>query len=158
MIKILDTPEVALVVSEMPHLYVRNISPFDCKLIREDKKQFPYRQTAPLDFTVEDKINRKFYPVTFEDYINDEDSFKFDGASIPKPFHSFVGHNGNPKFLLAAFFHDIHCIHKDLIGYDRKLSSVLFKELLLSCGTLEWKANTMFTIVDLFQRTKKWKP
>jgi len=84
--------------------------------------------------------------------------YTWDGASIPFGFRWILGGKGNPQFLVASCVHDKLCENKNLIEYDRHLSSLIFKELLLSCGCSKIKANIMFAAVDNFQKMiKGWK-
>ena len=85
-------------------------------------------------------------------------SYTWDGASIPFGFRWILGGKGNPKFLVASCVHDKMCENKYLVNYNRKLSSIIFKELLLSCGLSKIKANIMFQTVNNYQRmVRGWR-
>lgn len=82
----------------------------------------------------------------------------YDGATIP-----FGIGKGDMRLLIPALFHDLMCEDKSLVNYDRRLSSEIFKETLISCGVSEVQAKVMSTIVDIYQiplfiyaRVKKW--
>lgn len=84
--------------------------------------------------------------------------YTWDGASIPFGFRWMLGGKGNPQFLIASCVHDKMCENKHLIDYDRPLSSLIFKELLLACGCSNLKANIMYQAVNNFQKlVKGWK-
>lgn len=84
--------------------------------------------------------------------------YTWDGATIPFGFRWILGGKGNPQFLIASCVHDKMCECKWLIDYNRELSSLVFKELLLACGCSDLKANIMYMAVNNFQRLiKGWK-
>ena len=59
---------------------------------------------------------------------------------------------GNMKLLIPALFHDITCERKELVFYERKLSSLIFKALLLECKVPFIKAVLMYYAVDNYQK------
>lgn len=84
--------------------------------------------------------------------------YTWDGASIPFGFRWILGGKGNPEFLIPSCVHDKICENKRLIGYNRELSSLIFKELLLACGCGKFRAQIMFLAVDNYQKTRKgWR-
>lgn len=88
--------------------------------------------------------------VTYEDkvyFIANETNFKYDGASI-----AFKIGKGNMKLLIPALYHDIICEDKSLVDFDRKLSSMIFKELLIQCKVNKVTAQIMYLSVDTYQR------
>ena len=78
--------------------------------------------------------------------------YTWDGASIPFGFRWILGGKGNPKFLVPSCVHDRMCEEKGLVKYNRRLSSIIFKELLISCGCGKTRANIMFGAVDNYQK------
>ena len=150
----INKPELKLISSDVPAPYARCISPFDSEEIKKDKEEFPFKQRIPVDFKIVTANNT--YNFLFEQYRNDEEGFKYDGTSLPWGIKGLLGGKGNPRFLIPAFFHDIFCNHKELLGRDRYLSSVIFKELLLANKVNGFLANTMFFAVDNFQKFQNW--
>ena len=85
-------------------------------------------------------------------------NYTWDGASIPFGFRWMLGGKGNPKFLIPSCVHDRMCEDKSLVNYNRHLSSIIFRELLISCGCSKARANIMFIAVDNFQKmVRGWK-
>lgn len=103
--------------------------------------------------------------VTYTIRYNDEEyrifipkNYAWDGATIPFGFRWILGGKGNPTFLIPSCVHDKMCECKWLVDNNRELSSLIFKELLLSCGCSKFKAQTMFLAVNNFQKLcKGWK-
>ena len=85
--------------------------------------------------------------------ISNPIGYTYDGASIP-----FKIGKGNMKLLIPALFHDLMCEDKSLVDYNRKLSSMIFKELLLQCKVSKLTANIMYESVNIYQMFMKgWK-
>jgi len=72
--------------------------------------------------------------------------YDFDGATIP-----FGIGKGDMKLQIPALFHDIVCDNKNLINYNRKLASIIFKECLIECGVNKFIAHTMYLCVEGYQ-------
>jgi len=153
-ITLVSTKEVVITCNEIPQPYARCISPFDDNKLVKDKIEFPFKQRVPVDFKI--IVANKVYDIKFSEYSNDPEGFKYDGASIPRSLHSIIGENGNPYFLIPAYFHDIFCNNKDLLERDRKLSSLVFYKLLLACKTPLKKAKIMYLAVDEYQSHQDW--
>lgn len=85
-------------------------------------------------------------------FISNKTGYCYDGATIP-----FKIGKGNMKLLIPSMFHDIMCEDKTLVDNDRKLSSMIFKELLIQCHVSKLTANIMYEAVDLYQRFQGWK-
>jgi hypothetical protein len=107
---------------------------------------------------VEDKNKKQFVTtkdtyltITFTDctslilFVNS--GYKFDGATIP-----FNIGKGNMKLLIPALFHDTMCDDKSSVNYDRHLSSLIFRELLVSCGVSKIIAQGMYLMVETYQK------
>lgn len=78
--------------------------------------------------------------------------YRWDGASIPRVFWRLIGANGESDFLDASMVHDILCENKNIVNYDRQLSSMIFREILIGSGVSKFKANLMYKCVDIFQK------
>lgn len=136
---------IKLSLNKMPHIHARAIYPTDTEEERKDKnrKQFINCITSILTVCLNDE---QFSITALKGYC-------FDGATIP-----FGIGKGNMKLLVPALFHDIMCDRKELVNFDRNLSSRIFRELLIICGVPKWKAQLMYLAVDNFQRFMKgWK-
>jgi hypothetical protein len=115
-----------------------------------------------LHENVEDKNKKQFITtkdtylgITFTDYTTlilfANSGFKFDGATIP-----FNIGKGDMRLLIPALFHDIMCDDKDVVDYNRQLSSLIFRELLIACGVNKVTAQLMYLAVDAWQRLCGW--
>jgi hypothetical protein len=135
-------------IDTIPQTYVRAINPFDCEAERKDKKKFPFKLAN--DVTMFIKYKGQNYTLFFDK------GFKWDGSSIPKILWAFIGSNADPSFLLASMPHDLVCRKHWLILNDRYLSSLIFYEILKSCGVNKFKAWIMYKAVDMYQRTQGW--
>ena len=130
-----------------PDIDCREVLP-NTPLEDKNKKPFQAMQSAILQITVRDKKgNIKGYNIT------NECGYIYDGATIP-----FKIGKGNMKLLVPALYHDIMFEDKRKIGFNRNLSSLIFRELLIQCGVKKVIAQLMYLAVDNFQRTQKgWK-
>jgi len=82
--------------------------------------------------------------------------FSYDGASIPRFLWRVVGSQYNPEFLPAALVHDWLCNNKDfIISNGVKISSLIFRDILVLSGVSKFKANIMMSAVWAFQLTRK---
>lgn len=82
--------------------------------------------------------------------------YDWDGASIPFGFRWIIGAKGSPEFLYPSLVHDRLCENKEFIDYNRKLSSIIFRELLIAYKVSKFKADIMYEAVDTFQKTQGW--
>lgn len=85
--------------------------------------------------------------------------YNWDGASIPRFFWRIVGSQYDPDFAPASMIHDWLCEHKDFIQKDGvKISSDIFRDILILYKVPEWKAKLMATAVRAYQMTQKgWR-
>ena len=128
-----------------PDIKVREVLPTDNEKIVMDKNKKPFiaQKVAVIKVTYEDKVY----------FIANETNFKYDGASI-----AFKIGKGNMKLLIPALYHDIICEDKSLVDFDRKLSSMIFKELLIQCKVNKVTAQIMYLAVDNYQKFMQgWK-
>lgn len=127
-----------------PCIAVRSILPFHTTKEKEDIKRYPFLNKRNINFFIhyKDEIYTIFLPK----------NYKWDGATIPRLFWRVIGPKGDNAFLLASMVHDKMCECKWLVKNNRKLSSLIFKELLLSSGVGEIKASIMYNAVDTYQK------
>ena len=82
--------------------------------------------------------------------------YNWNGANIPRFLWRIVGSQYNPEFLPASMVHDWLCEHKDFIIKDGvKISSDIFKNILILYGVNKAKAWIMASAVRAFQYTQK---
>jgi hypothetical protein len=82
--------------------------------------------------------------------------YNWNGANIPRFLWRIVGSQYNPEFLPASMVHDWLCENKDFILADGvKISSLIFRDILVLSGVSKFKANIMMSAVWAFQLTRK---
>jgi endonuclease G len=73
--------------------------------------------------------------------------FRYNGASVPRPFWSIVGHPLGGRVLRASGLHDWHCrMHDDDSGGAHRR----FYEGLRADGVARWRADLMYAAVRNF--------
>jgi len=73
--------------------------------------------------------------------------FQYDGASVPPMAWQVIGTPFQPRFMVAAVFHDwLYHTHQ----VDRKAANKLFYDLLIASGVREAKAAVMLAAVETF--------
>lgn len=134
-----------LYLSNDPHIHTRSVlfDESEDEIKDKNKKQFITCQDAYLDIILDNNTKIHLYA---------EKGYKFDGATIP-----FGIGKGNMKLLIPALFHDIMCDNKKIIDYNRKLSSLIFREALIHCGVNKAIASIMSFFVDNYQKFMNWK-
>lgn len=133
-----------------PDIEVRAVMPWDNDKQAKDKNRKPFKthRSALIRVLYKDKEGNEIKKIIANPTI-----YEYDGASIP-----FKIGKSNMKLLIPALFHDIICDDKSLIDYNRRLSSLIFKDLLIQCKVNKLVAETMFLAVDTYQRFMKgWK-
>lgn len=81
--------------------------------------------------------------------------YNWNGANIPRFLWRIVGSQYNPEFLPASMIHDYLCENKGfLIEHGVKISSDIFKDILILYGVSKVKAWIMATAVRGFQYTQ----
>ena len=126
-----------------PEIEVRYVMPWDDEETVEEKNKMPFLANKSALIKVVYRAQGK----EVQKIISNPSEYIYDGATIP-----FRIGKGNMKLLIPALFHDIICEDKSLVDYNRRLSSLIFKELLLQCKVNKIVAETMFLAVDIFQR------
>lgn len=101
--------------------------------------------------------------------IEIEKDYVYNGSDIPAGLEFFVGSKEDIRFLKGALPHDYVLEHKekfkDIFGKElsnaeyRRLTSLMYREVIKNTGTGTIKANVMSWCVDVFQMTlnrKAW--
>jgi len=136
---------IKLSLNKQPKIEVRAVIQSDTMKIIKDKQRKPFinKFTCILSVFLDDS----------QFTITAPSNYCYDGATIP----CGIG-KGDMQLLIPALFHDIMCEKKHLINYNRKLSSEIFKELLLLMKVNKTKAQVMYRAVNTYQKFKKgWK-
>ena len=145
-----DKEEIKIYSDSDPCVCARTTLPNMSEAEKKDIENKPFLNKRNINYFIEyqNEIYTIFIPK----------GYTWDGATIPFGFRWLLGGKGNPQFLVASCVHDKLCECKYLVNYNRQLSSVIFKELLLACGCSKFKANIMYSAVDNFQKiVKEWK-
>lgn len=120
-----------------PHTAVRTPLPSDSKEERKDKKKKPYINKVDVCFFID------YLGSHYTIYI--KKGYTWDGASCPG-FHHI------PALLDASMVHDMMCENHALIGHDRQLSSMIFREMGIASGVNKAFMYTAYYAVDNFQK------
>ena len=132
-----------------PHTAILKPLPSDTKEEKEEKKKKPYLNKTRVLWNI-DYLGKEYCFVIPKGY-------RWDGASIPRAFWFLIGSMGESDFLDASMVHDVLCENHHLVGNDRQLSSMIFREILIASGVSRIKANIMYKSVDVWQKLRgKW--
>lgn len=127
-----------------PQTGVRKPLPSDSKEERKAKLEKPFINKLEVCFNVN-------YLGTC--YIIDiPRGYCWDGSTIPRIFWRLIGSKDEPQFLNASLVHDKICENKSLVNYDRQLSSMIFREILITSGVSKVKAYIMYYAVEFYQK------
>lgn len=130
-----------------PFICTRAVLPYHPLEDRNEKPFIAYKAAVVIVKYQDKKGN------IFKKNIANESNYCYDGASIP-----FKIGKGNMKFLIPSLYHDIMCEDKRKIDYQRNLSSLIFRELLIQCGVNKVMAQIMYLAVDNYQKCiKTWR-
>jgi hypothetical protein len=165
---------LAVTFDKEPIYHDRVVKPGDEKIIVEDKKGNKITLAE----------HKKLYPYKLDNAINcfiatNKRSFSVDipadycwnGADIPSILWAFVGSKDAPCFKVPSLVHDyllefkspIYILilkNKITVAEYRRLTSLIFRDLLKTYGTKTIKSNIMSGAVQIFQATfnrKEWK-
>ena len=141
-----NNENLKIISDNQPHIEARAVLPSCNKEEIKDIKKFPFISTKNTNFFITDKTDNEEYRILIPK------GFKTDLASIPFGFRWLFGGKSNPHFIVAAIVHDKLCNDKYLIKYNRELSTLIFKELLLSSGYNKNKADVMAWAVNNYQK------
>jgi len=133
-----------------PEIEVRQVMPYDDEDTVKDKNKKPFKtnKSALIKILYRDKKGNEVKKI-----ISNPSEYQYDGASIP-----FKIGKGNMKLLIPALFHDLMCDDKSRIDFNRRLSSLIFKDLLIQCKVNKIIAQIMFLAVDNYQKFMEgWK-
>jgi len=77
--------------------------------------------------------------------------YHWDGATIPRPCWSIIGHPTDPQFALASLAHDWFCEHSETRPI-RVMGDAIFLWLLRHAGVPAWRHYAMFLAVSGYRR------
>jgi len=129
---------------------IREVTADDDYITVAHKQKYPFvaRSRAILKvFYIDKDGNQYHYGISYKP------PFYYDGATIPGGLCK-----GDTRLLEPALWHDLFCREKSKIGFNRHLSSLVFRELLLQHKVEKPTAQLMYCSVDAWQRIQKgWK-
>ncbi|DAB16854.1 TPA: hypothetical protein CPT98_07035 [Candidatus Gastranaerophilales bacterium HUM_19] len=145
-----------------PIVCVRVIETNDTPEVKQEKKDYPFK--LHNDVPVHIITNKRAFGFTIpKKYI-------WNGADIPRLFWRLIGSKTDNAFLTASMVHDYmlenkidilcrilqHCIS---MPEYRRLTSLIFREILKNSGENVIKANLMAWSVDIYQifHKRNWK-
>jgi len=145
-----------------PKVRMRVISENDSKELVKEKKKFPFKLDNHVIVTVFTSLRKFSFRI--------KASYIWNGADIPKTLFIF-GQSKDNHYLIASMIHDFLLEKKDFIYKEvlkecieiceyRRLTSLIFREILKMHKTNVIKANCMAWAVDFFQTTvnkRAWK-
>lgn len=149
MLEIYKDNDIEIYFSNTPKINVRYVLPWTNEKEAELIKSKPFLCKNKIKVLIKDKKTKKYRWTINKNYV-------WDGASIPRMFWRIIGSKTDNNFLIPSYIHDFLCENHSVIDNNRKLSSKIFKSLLLSCGTNKIKAQIMYLTVDNFQKFKGW--
>jgi len=132
-----NKPYISIVSDIEPKTIVRKRFPSDEAWEIADKKKFPYINKRAVLWTV------SFEGETYSFIV--EKNFKWDGTTC-----LFLHHI--PSLLDASCLHDKLCNKHYLVGNNRKLASIIFREIGIASGTWKWFMWLAYFLVDLYQK------
>lgn len=141
---------------------IRTLSTTDSKEETLDKKKFPFFLNKAVDITIK-TTEREF---TFNIY----EGFKWNGADLPRCFW-WLGSSRDNDYVIASMVHDYMLQYKKKIFSEileetlyvdeyRRLTSLIFREILKKHKMNPIKANVEAWFVDTYQRyfnKKMWE-
>lgn len=84
--------------------------------------------------------------------------YDWNGANVPSFAWWIIGQQKEPRFKLASCVHDFMCEHREVVGYNRYLSTLVFETNCEYFGRFNnFKRWAMFHTVDNWQKTQRWK-
>lgn len=140
--------------SDILDVRIRVISEEDTKELIKNKKKYPFELFNTVNVYIE-TTKRNFCFNVFNGYT-------WNGADIPRFLWRLVGSRTDNDFLVASMIHDyllefkVYIMKEVLKGSItkreyRRLTSLIFRELIKKQGTNTIKANIMSWCVDVFQ-------
>lgn len=120
-----------------------------------NNRQKPFYLLSPVIVIVS-------YAVTKRKYLKIQEDFTSDGCTLWRIFWLILGCPHKPEYLPASIIHDWVLEHPEIVNYDRKFSSQIFKTVLLKIGVNPVKAQIMYLAVEFWQSLtniwrNKWK-
>ncbi len=132
----------------------------------EEKLRYPYKTTVPFTLMVATNLHVYKFDLPLEkEQDSTQKSFCWNGCNIPKVFWTLLGFSkDSPQGLQASCWHDVLLYKKEYFikklknkGIDisvnqyRRLTTLIFREILKNYGVNTIKANIMSGAVGAWQ-------
>lgn len=145
--------------SPVPDVRIRVIEFGDSETVIESKKKYPFKLHNSVSVCI---ITSKR---SFQFIIHN--GFTWNGADIPRLLWRLIGSRTDNDFLLASMVHDFMLDYRGYVINEvlmsditteeyRRITSLLFREIIKKNGTKTIKANIMSFFVDNFQKFQFW--
>ncbi|MBR1775933.1 DUF1353 domain-containing protein [bacterium] len=137
-----------------PKVCLRVIESSDTPEIKQEKKDYPFKLHNNVPVTI--ITSKRIFGFTIpKKYI-------WNGADIPRIFWRLIGSKTDNAFLIASMLHDYLLdnkidIYSNVLERDisvkeyRRLTSLIFREVLKNSGENVIKSNVMSWCVDIYQ-------
>jgi len=154
-----------------PKIDTRQIQDGDDKIVIIDKtgkRTTLLQDKIKFPFISENSCSLLLQTTKKDIQIDIEGGYVYNGSDIPAGLEFFVGSKEDIRFLKGALPHDYVLEHKekfkaafgtDSVSEFRRLTSLMYREVIKNTGTGTIKANIMSWCVDIFQMTlnrKAW--
>lgn len=151
-----------ILFSPIPDVRIRVIEFGDSETVIESKKKYPFKVYNSITVCV--ATTKRVFTFCIHN------GFTWNGADIPRFLWRIIGSRTDNDFLLASMVHDFmlnfkfQIIEESLnqeitVSEYRRLTSLIFREIIKKNGTKPVKANIMSFFVDTFQKILQltWK-
>lgn len=150
-----------ILFSPVPDVMIRVIEFGDSQAVIDSKKKYPFKLHNSITVCV--GTNKRDFSFCVHN------GYTWNGADIPRFLWRLIGSRTDNDFLLASMVHDYlldfrykmmnEVLNQELSTEEyRRLTSLIFREILKHSGTKTVKANIMSWFVDFFQSFQKgWK-
>lgn len=149
MLKMIDwacDSNVLISFDREPVVAVRVIKPDMSTLEKKSITKYPFVCKKPLKVMIWDNIKFKQYIFTIKE------NYCYDGMTIPRFVWSLLGvSKEDNRGLIAALIHDYLTENKQIINYDRALSTNVFNALITEGGINPFKRFLMKNSVACYQ-------
>lgn len=151
-----DKEEITdILFSPVPDVRIRVIDFGDSQPVIDSKKKYPFKLHNSITVCI--LTTKRDFSFCIHN------GFCWNGADIPRFLWRLIGSRTDNDFLLASMVHDFMLnfkfqIIEEVLGQDvtiseyRRLTSLIFREILRKNGTKPIKANVMSWFVDIFQK------
>ena len=135
--------KLKILFSCKPKVDIRYITPNSTQREIASIKKYPFANKKTLEVIIADGDRTHGFVIPV---------FNFDGLSIPRFAWTLIGvSKEDNRGLIAALIHDFLCTHRELILYNRALSTNVFNALLIVGGMNPLQRFVMKNCVAFYQ-------